>query len=58
MMERAAVYGLQYLSFQQQSLKSVVDPYDKLNDSRHGLAGYYRYRPRKLGDIYGQPPYK
>ena len=58
MMERASVYGLQYLPVQESWLRSFVDPYDKLNDSRHGLAGYYRYRPRKLVDIYSEPPYK
>jgi uncharacterized protein (DUF2235 family) len=58
MMERAKVYGLEYLPVQQDWFKSFVDPYDKLNDSRHGLGGYYRYRPRKLADIYSQPPYK
>src|SRR5882672_2738187 len=58
MMERAGVYGLAYLPVQQSWLGSFIDPYDKLNDSRHGLAGYYRYRPRKLADIYRQPPYK
>jgi uncharacterized protein (DUF2235 family) len=58
MMKRARVYGLTYLPLQEQLFLSLVDPYDKLNDSRHGLAGYYRYRPRKLADIYSQPPYK
>ena len=58
MMERAGVYGLNYLPMQESWLQSFVSPYDKLNDSRHGLAGYYRYRPRKLVDIYSQPPYK
>ena len=58
MMERAQVHGLRYLQFLEQSLRTLVDPYDKLNDSRHGLAGYYRYRPRRLSDIYCQPPYK
>lgn len=58
MMERAGVYGLQYLAPQQRLVGSLVDPYDKLNDSRHGLAGYYRYRPRKLADVYSEPPYK
>ena len=58
-MERAAVYGLTYLTdTAKAALKSFVNPYDKLNDSRHGLAGYYRYRPRKLADVYSQPPYK
>ena len=36
----------------------MADPYDKLNDSRHGLAGYYRYRPRNLQEIYTALPYK
>jgi hypothetical protein len=58
MMQRASVYGLAYLPVQQSWLESFIDPYDKLNDSRHGLSGYYRYRPRKLADIYRQPPYK
>jgi len=57
-MERAAVYGLTYLPIRESSLNSFVSPYDKLNDSRRGLAGYYRYRPRKLADVYSQPPYK
>ncbi|MEO6783370.1 MAG: DUF2235 domain-containing protein, partial [Bradyrhizobium sp.] len=58
MMERAHVYGLLYLTTQQIWLRTFVDPYDKLNDSRHGLAGYYRYQPRKLADVYSRPPYK
>lgn len=58
MIERAKVYGLTFQPFQEESLQSLADPYDKLNDSRHGLGGYYRYRPRRLCDIYSQPPYK
>jgi uncharacterized protein (DUF2235 family) len=58
MMERAQVYGLLYLTTQRRWLRTFIDPYDKLNDSRHGLAGYYRYQPRKLADIYSRPPYK
>jgi hypothetical protein len=58
MMERAKVYGLEYLPVQEDWLKSFVDPYDKLNDSRHGLAGYYRYKPRNLHEIYNALPYK
>jgi uncharacterized protein (DUF2235 family) len=57
MMERAGVYGLEYQPLQQERL-TTFDPYDKLNDSRRGISGYYRYRPRKLADIYSQPPYK
>jgi uncharacterized protein (DUF2235 family) len=58
MIERAKVYGLTFLPLQQDLFRLRADPYDKLNDSRHGLAGYYRYRPRRLADIYSQPPYK
>jgi uncharacterized protein (DUF2235 family) len=58
MMTRAHVYGLQYLPQQVDLLRLSVNPYDKLNDSRHGFAGYYRYRPRNLRDLYRQPPYK
>jgi uncharacterized protein (DUF2235 family) len=58
MMERARVYGLTYLEVQNDWLKSLADPYDKLNDSRHGFAGYYRYKPRNLRDLYRIPPYK
>jgi len=58
MIERAKVYSLTFLPLQEQLFKPRTDPYDKLNDSRHGLAGYYRYRPRRLSDIYSQPPYK
>ena len=58
MMTRAHVYGLQYLKEQTDLLRQSVNPYDKLNDSRHGLGGYYRYRPRNLRDLYRLPPYK
>jgi uncharacterized protein (DUF2235 family) len=58
MIERAKVYGLTFQPFEEEALNRFVDPYDKLNDSRHGLGGYYRYRPRRLSDIYSQPPYK
>ena len=30
----------------------LINPFDKLNDSRSGVAAYYRYKPRKLADIY------
>jgi uncharacterized protein (DUF2235 family) len=58
MIERAKVYGLTFQPFQEESLQPLADPYDKLNDSRHGLGGYYRYRLRRLSEIYSQPPYK
>jgi hypothetical protein len=59
MMNRAEAYGLQYLNKQRQLLLDPqIDPTDKLNNSRKGLASYYRYKPRNLRDIYREPPYK
>jgi len=58
MMERAEVYGLTYLALPQDILRAQANPYDKLNDSRHGFAGYYRYKPRNLRNLYRVPPYK
>ena len=58
MMDRAEPYGLLLNPLQKAEMKSLIDPYDKLNDSRHGFAGYYRYRPRNIHEIYNAPPYK
>ena len=59
MMDRAEAYGLHYLDAQRELLLSPqIDPNDKLNNSRKGLASYYRYKPRNLADIYKEPPYK
>ena len=59
MLDRAEPFGLRLNSFQRAQMKSLVDPsYDKLNKSRHGLAGYYRYKPRNIHEIYNAPPYK
>jgi hypothetical protein len=59
MMDRAEAYGLRYLVPQRQLLiDPQIDPTDKLNDSRKGLASYYRYKPRNLRDLYREPPYK
>lgn len=59
MMDRAKAYGLAYLDPQREMvLDPQIGPYDKLNDSRKGLAGYYRYKPRNILEIYREPPYK
>jgi uncharacterized protein (DUF2235 family) len=59
MLDRAKSYGLRYLDAQREALVSPqIDPNDKLNDSRKGLAGYYRYKPRNVLDIYSEPSYK
>jgi uncharacterized protein (DUF2235 family) len=56
MIKRAA--GLQIIDSQREMLRASIGPYDMLNDSRSGLAGYYRYDPRNLREIYSAPPYK
>ena len=59
MLDRAKAYGLRYLDEQREILVDPqIDPNDKLNDSRKGLAAYYRYKPRNVLDIYREPSYK
>jgi hypothetical protein len=59
MMDRAKAYGLKYFNTQRRLLLTPqIDPTDKLNDSRKGLASFYRYKPRNLREIYREPPYK
>ncbi|MFL4982971.1 MAG: DUF2235 domain-containing protein [Xanthobacteraceae bacterium] len=52
MIDRAEVYGLRLNPRERTRLIGRVNEFDKLNDSRHGLGGYYRYKPRKLETIY------
>jgi uncharacterized protein (DUF2235 family) len=59
MLDRAKPYGLKYLDERRQLIYDPeIDPNDKLNDSRKGLASYYRYKPRNLLEIYTAPPYR
>ena len=58
MIDRALVYDLMLIDGQRQALRALANRFDKLNDSRHGLSGYYRYRPRKLAEIYSAPVYR
>ena len=59
MMDRARAYGLRYLDEQRELLLTPqIDSTDKLNDSRKGLASYYRYKPRNILALYKEPPYK
>ena len=59
MLDRAAAYGLKYFDEPRELLVDPqINPNDKLNDSRKGLAGYYRYKPRNILEIYSAPPYK
>ena len=48
MMDRAVVYRLLLKPQEVARLRRCADQYDKLNDSRHGLGGYYRYQPRRV----------
>jgi uncharacterized protein (DUF2235 family) len=58
MVDRAIVYDLLIKPTERARLTLLANELDKLNDSRHGLAGYYRYKPRKLADLYAAEPYK
>lgn len=58
MFDRAEPFGLLFNPLTLGLMRSMVDRFDKLNDSRHGLAGYYRYKPRNLEAIYSALPYK
>jgi uncharacterized protein (DUF2235 family) len=59
MLDRAKGYGLRYFDEQRRLLVDPqIYPTDKLNDSRKGLAGYYRYHPRNILELYKAPPYK
>jgi hypothetical protein len=55
MMSRALVYGLLLKPAETAELRRRANENDKLNDSRHGLGGYYRYQPRKVGTLCGDP---
>ena len=58
MMDRALAYDLILKPGEQGRLRELADPFDALNDSRHGLGGYYRYKPRKLSGVYDLAPIK
>ncbi len=59
MLDRAEAYGLRYFPGQRaQQINPQINPDDKLNNSRKGLAAYYRYNPRNILDLYDAPPYK
>lgn len=51
MMDRAAACDLLIKPAERTRLSLLLNKFDKLHDSRHGLGGYYRYKPRKLADL-------
>lgn len=59
MMDRATAYDLKTLRVQRRLLaEPQVNFTDKLNDSREGVASYYRYKPRNLKELREASPYK
>jgi hypothetical protein len=58
MMDRAVVYRLRLKPQEVARLRRCADEYDKLNDSRNGLAGYYRYQPRRVTTLLAAEPDK
>lgn len=58
MMDRAAACDLLIKPAERTRLSLLLNTFDKLHDSRHGLGGYYRYKPRKLTDLYAADPVK
>jgi uncharacterized protein (DUF2235 family) len=58
MLDRATVYGLLVQPAERMRLDHLANGFDKLNDSRRGFAGYYRYKPRHLATLYAASPYQ
>jgi hypothetical protein len=58
MMDRAVVYRLLLKQQEAAPLRRCADEYDKLNDWRHGLGGYYRVQPRKVVPLLAAVPRK
>ena len=54
MMQRAEKMGLIFIESERERYRHLQNVHDKLYDSRHGLAVYYRYRPRHIEDICGR----
>ncbi len=51
MMEEAAAVGLRYDPEGRGEIKARVNPQGEQYDSRAGIAGYYRYGPRKVAEL-------
>ena len=49
MMDQAASAGLRFWPEEVAEVKRRLDPAGPIHNSRRGIAGYYRYQPRKLG---------
>jgi uncharacterized protein (DUF2235 family) len=51
MMEGAEQAGLKFIPDVREAIRASANPYDKLSNSRAGLALYYRYKPRDVAKI-------
>jgi uncharacterized protein (DUF2235 family) len=55
MMTEAQKQGLRYFDPERNQIAARVSPQGKHYDSRAGLAGYYRYGPRKVAELCADP---
>jgi uncharacterized protein (DUF2235 family) len=51
MMQEAGARGLRYIEWIRDEVAARANPQGEQYDSRAGLAGYYRYGPRKVADL-------
>lgn len=49
MLEQAGRAGLRFDVAAVEGIKRIRNPFGPMHDSRRGIAGYYRYQPRKIG---------
>ena len=56
MMDEAAMAGLRFLPDAKKRFAPPPNGFAPLHDSRKGLAGYYRYQPRRLDAYLSHPP--
>lgn len=51
MMRQAAQAGLRFKPVEAAALRAAANIHGPMHDSRRGLGGFYRYRPRKLAEL-------
>ena len=54
MMTEASRCGLRFLDDVRARIRNTANAYDKVYNSRSGLAAYYRYKPRDIGKLSAQ----
>lgn len=58
MMTEAHAEGLRFIEWIREEVAARVNPQGEQYDSRSGLAGYYRYGPRKVADLCADPDHR